>query len=171
MYSLHTAFPEWFAVSTSQFSRGGHDMMGPGYFQRLVRMCAGALVVLVAQGFCAPSSAQAGCGHNVVFRNDGERSQSILDLMLDDLVGPIDGNPVSPPARPCSGAFCSGQPATPAVPAGAFDLQADSWAWCAAGSGTISGPDAFFFARPSAPHSMDRVSGVFHPPRFLPCFS
>jgi hypothetical protein len=148
-------------------SPGGPGMMKPGYFQRLARLGAGTLVVLVAQGLCVPCSAQAGCNHLVVSRNDAGTPQSILDRMLDDLAGRSDGNPVSPPARPCSGAFCAGQPATPAVPAGAFDLRADSWAWCGTGSGTMSGPGAFFSVGCSAPHSVVRVSGIFHPPRFL----
>ena len=62
-------------------SPGGHGMMRPGYFQRLARLGTGALVVLVAQGLCAPGSAQAGCSHLVVSRNDA--GQAAVDSRSD----------------------------------------------------------------------------------------
>jgi hypothetical protein len=143
----------------------------PGYFQRLARLGTGALVLFVVQGICAPGSARAGCSHATVARNDPGGLQSIVDSFLVDLAGPIDGYPARPPSRPCSGVFCSGEPATPAVPAGEFDLQADSWAWCASGSVRISGCRAFYPSGHSAPHSIVRISGIFHPPRLVASFS
>ncbi len=73
--------------------------MRPGYFQRLARLGTGVLVLLVVQTFCAPPSAQAGCSHLVVSRNDPGTLLSLLDPLLDRLAGRSDGNPIPQPAR------------------------------------------------------------------------
>jgi hypothetical protein len=140
------------------------------YLERLARFGIGALVLLLAQGFCAPGTAWAGCGHLVTSESDIARQRSLLSPLLDDLAGRSDGNSMPQPARTCSGAFCSGQPATPAVPAGTFDRPVDSWAWCASDLGISSGSCSIVFAESSAAHPIISVRVIFHPPRLVPCF-
>ena len=77
-----------------------------------------------------------------------------------------DALPVPAKPRPCSGAFCSGQPATPAVPAGVADGRVGTWAWCPADAGLGRRPGP-----PSCPAEaadrgpMRRRISVFRPPR------
>jgi hypothetical protein len=147
-------------------------VLKPGYFQQLARFASGALALLLVQGFCAQRSAWAGCSHVAVSQNDPGQVPSILDTLLNDVAGPSsDRNPLPERSRPCSGAFCSGQPGTPAVPAGAFDRQGDSWAWCANHSGTLPTLYSFDSSGSASADAVIRSSGIFHPPRLLACFS
>jgi hypothetical protein len=151
---------------------GGHRVMRSGYIQQLARFATGALTLLLVQGFCVQRSAWAGCGHLTVSHSDPGQLRSILDTLLDEVAGPLsDKKPLPERSRPCSGAFCSGQPGTPAVPAGAFDRQGDSWAWCANHSGTLPTLYSFDSSGSASADAVIRSSGIFHPPRLLACFS
>ena len=93
-------------------------------------------------------------------------------LHTDGVLDPRSGRTIRPASgaltpRPCSGAFCSGQPAVPAVPAGMSDGRMGSWPLCS------SAPAYAWHVLPSsprrttAPRPVHRGSGVFHPPRYL----
>src|SRR5262249_5100141 len=79
---------------------------------RLVRSPAGALLALLACALSAPSKAQAGCSHYVIYRS----GQDHLVRFLDPLVigeterPPAESSPPAVPERPrrCSGPTCSG---------------------------------------------------------------
>ncbi len=137
-----------------------------GDFKPLARMGTGAFMVLVFQCLCAPVSAWAGCNHLVISRTDPARSPSLIDPLIGDFAG--QSEPYEAPPRPCTGAWCSGQPATPAVPAGVFDWGIETWVWWASVTGPV--PTVRFFASPSSLvlHPTHCGSGVFHPPRCLP---
>src|SRR4051794_2773145 len=92
---------------------------------------AGAITTLLALVLIAPSVAKAGCSHLVTSRNDPARLPSLIEPLLHDLAGQSDPLPTPPARRPCTGAWCSGQPAIPTVPSGAFEGRLGSWAWCA----------------------------------------
>jgi hypothetical protein len=165
VYQSRGWFPPAWACSL-----GDRGVMRSIPFKRLARLGTGAILLLLVHGLTAPGSAWAGCNHLDASRTDPGRLPSIFDALLDDLAAPANGNPTRQPPRPCSGAFCSGQPATPAVPLGAVDWVVDSWACCASESGTLSRPCSFFAAGSSAPRPILRVSGIFHPPRLPAAF-
>jgi hypothetical protein len=123
-------------------------------------------------GICAPRSACAGCTHMVVAQNDPGQLRSILDTLLDDVAGlSSHNNPLPERSRPCSGAFCSGQPGTPEVPSGLFDWPGDSWAWCASHSGMPPKLHSFDSSGSAATYPVVRPNDIFHPPRLVGCFS
>ncbi len=68
---------------------------------------------------------------------------------------------------PCSGAFCSGQPAAPAVPAGVTDGRIVSWVWCSELTPPASTATSFLSLETSDPQPMYRFIAVFRPPRHL----
>ena len=140
--------------------------MRSGDIRRHLRLGIGAFVLLVLHGFRAPEAAQAGCNHPVVSRADSVQSFAEVDRLLDDLNSRSQPPPAS--QRPCSGAWCSGQPVVPPVPAGARDWRAESWAWTAWGS--IAFPPSLFSLLPADRPGTHRIvsgSGIFHPPRIL----
>jgi hypothetical protein len=140
--------------------------MRSGYFKPLARIGIGAFMLLVVQCLCAPASAWAGCNHLVISRTDAARMPSLIDHLMGDFAGQRE--PLQTPPPPCTGAWCSGQPATPAVPAGVLDWGIESWVWWAPVAGSV--PTARSFASPSSLvlHPAHCGSAVFHPPRFLP---
>jgi len=136
-----------------------------GYMRRISRLGIGALVLVVLHGSCAPVTAWAGCNHLVVSRTDSIQLSSLVEPLLDDLGGRPQPSPVSP--GPCTGAWCSGQPVVPPVPAGARDWRADSWAWSAWDSIVFTASFSFMPAACSVPHRVVCGNGIFHPPRPL----
>jgi hypothetical protein len=145
----------------------GDDVRKPDQFQRLARSSTWALVLLVVQGFHAPQSAWAGCNHGITARTDPGRLPSLLGQSPADDTGPSDRHSLPSAPRPCSGAFCSGQPGTPAVPVGAFDRHFGSWAWCWGSSLLSPIPGALFSIASPPVHPLLRDSRIFHPPRLL----
>jgi hypothetical protein len=139
--------------------------MRSGHIRRLSRLGIGALVLLVFHEFCAPGAARAGCNHLVVSRTDAIQFSSLVDPLLDDLAARPERSPASP--RSCTGAWCSGQPVVPPVPAGARDWRVESWAWNACGS--VVFPPSFSFLPVDCPvtNRIVRGCGIFHPPRIL----
>jgi hypothetical protein len=137
-------------------------------FKQLASLPAAATVALLLLAMLAPPVAEADCAHGVTSRIDSERLSSLIEPLMHDLSGQSEEDPVPPLQRPCSGALCSGQPAVPAVPAGAIDAQPDSWAW----NGPVPGlalTGAFFVSPETSDlHSKHVAIGVFHPPRLLP---
>jgi hypothetical protein len=133
--------------------------------KRPAQIATGAIALVVAYGMCAPGSAHGGCNHLVNSRSDSARHETI-DRLSRDLAGQPQNAPIAP--RPCSGAFCTGQPGTPAVPASAFDGTVDSWAWCAWNPTVVLTPSSFLAIQPGTPEPTRRASGVFHPPRSAP---
>src|SRR5579871_5510579 len=90
----------------------------------------GAVVVLLAMALSAPPGAEGGCSHLVTSRTDPARLASQLDPSITGWADRSAPLPLPPGSRPCSGAWCSGQPAAPAIPAGMSDGRLDSWLWC-----------------------------------------
>jgi hypothetical protein len=128
---------------------------------------AGAVVSLVALVVIAPPGAEGGCSHLVTSRTDQARISSLVDPLIRDLSGRSDPLPIPRPPRPCSGAWCSGQPATPVVPAGQFDGPSESWAWCSSAPGSALAGRSFLPSATTAPRPVHTQTGVFHPPRVL----
>jgi hypothetical protein len=141
-------------------------------FGKLVSLPAVAVMSLLASALIAPPAAQAGCSHVVTSRTTPGRIPSLIAPSIHDPAGgvarPYEPLTVPPLPRHCSGALCSPQPAAPAVPAGVFDGQVSSWAWCALMPGLIP-PDSFSLASETSElHTVRRRNAVFHPPRLYP---
>jgi hypothetical protein len=132
-------------------------------FKQLVSWRAGAVITLLALVLLAPPVAKGGCSHLVTSRTDPGR----LSPLIGDLSGRSEGIPVPSRPRPCSGAFCSQQPAAPAVPAIGLDQRLDSWPWCPILPTLASARPSFLSAGTIALCPVQRAGEVFHPPRLL----
>lgn len=150
------------------YSLGGRGAMRSIPFKRLARLGTGAFLLLVVQCTFAPSSAWAGCNHLVTSRTDPERLSSRIELLILDLTGRTQPLPIPAPPRPCSGTWCSSQPAAPSVPAGVLDGRLDSWAWCTEIPCLASIGSSFLSDESTALRPLQKGSAVFHPPRLLP---
>ncbi|MGP0067690.1 MAG: hypothetical protein ACLQGP_29350 [Isosphaeraceae bacterium] len=148
--------------------------MRPSRFDRLTRWGAGAFIVLLVHGFCAPRSAEAGCHHLVVSKSERLRDFDQLDALVtggssasrsDDLTrGPME-EPGSQRPAPCSGPGCSKRVPTPIPTTIQAPDGTDHW-------GALSGPVVLPVGSPAermtadpAPGSSPRESSIFHPPR------
>jgi hypothetical protein len=150
------------ASQMTKFSRCG----------KLVSLSTCGVVSFLACAMLAPPAAQAGCSHTVTSRtNSGQIPFQTAALILDlseGLARPSESLSIPPLPRPCSGAWCSRQPAAPAVPAGVLDGPLSSWAWCASVPG-LTPPDPFSLAsETSSIRTVRRGNAVFHPPRVFP---
>jgi hypothetical protein len=153
-------------VSESTFSSVAVAAMRSGYFKRLAQFGTGAVVLLVFQCVCAPGLARAGCNHLVASRTDPGQLPSLIEPLMDELGRRTV--PFQAPPLPCTGAWCSGQPPTPAVPAGVYDWDMESWAWWTSDQCPVATPSSFTSPSSTALHLLHHGSAVFHPPRLLP---
>jgi hypothetical protein len=135
-------------------------------------MPAGAILTLLALCLFAPASAQGACSHLVKSLEDRAHSQGIeFDLSSlvqngDPMAAP-DGSPTAPVHKPCSGAWCTEQPAIPSVPAGVFEGRIASWAWFHVFPCDRSDVGRFLTADATVCLPLSQVSTIFHPPRHI----
>lgn len=128
---------------------------------------AGVVTSLLALALFAPPMAKAGCSHLVLSRSHLGPSALRLDPVIGDPSRAEQSDRAPTPSRPCSGAFCSEQPAAPAAPAGAFDARVGSWACRPSIPGSSSPDSSFLSLESSALHAVRHAGFVFHPPRPL----
>jgi hypothetical protein len=148
--------------------------MRPNRFERLTRWGAGALMLLLVHGFCAPGSAWAGCSHLVASKSDRLLDFNRLDALVgggssalrsDDLAEDPPGERGSKRPAPCSGPGCSSQvpmpvPTTIPAPDGP-----DQWGTlCVPVLLPAASPPELISSKP-APSPSRQESSVFHPPR------
>jgi hypothetical protein len=133
--------------------------------RRLAPLTAGAVFPLLAWFLFAPPVVQAGCSHLVTSRTD----RTLLPSYLLDVISDR-GNDASTPSLPesprrCRGAWCSDDPAVPAVPSGTTRIRAGLWAWCTA----MRDPDVVTPSRliehAADPRPSRRTAPIFRPPR------
>jgi hypothetical protein len=131
----------------------------------LSRIGTAVCLLFVVQGFCAPASAWAGCNHEVTSQTDAARSKSRSGTLLPSLLEPTDAAPQ--PVRPCTEAWCSGQPATPGLPAKVFDRGLGSWAWWTFDITADATLCSFESLAPNLFRPLYTSIAVFHPPRLF----
>jgi hypothetical protein len=148
--------------------------MRPDRFERLTRWGAGALMLLLVHGFCAPRSAWAGCSHLVVSNSERLLDYNQLDaLVADGSSASLSNDTASHPtgdrgsnrSTPCSGPGCSNRvpmpvPTTIPAPDGTDH-------WGALGVPIIlpaTSPPERMTAEPTLDPSRQE-SSIFHPPR------
>lgn len=143
-------------------------MTRPRAPRHLTRSSAGAILSLLAIVLFAPRGAVASCSHLVASRNERVQFALLLDPVTRDLAGPSDpsSEPLRP--RPCNGALCSGQPASPVVPAGTLEPRLASWAWYSPSADGLSVDPSFLPAETDIHRPLRREADIFHPPRLLP---
>ena len=134
---------------------------------RPISLPAGTALAILALGVIAPPGVEGGCSHLVTSRTDRHGSSALTESLLYDLAAPSVPLPIPSGPRPCSGAFCSGQPAVPAVPAGVTDGRIVSWAWCSGMPSPTSNGTSFLSEETSDPQTIHRLIAVFRPPRLL----
>jgi hypothetical protein len=137
-------------------------------FNQPVFRRAGTVVAFLASALFAPLVAEASCSHLVTSRTDRHQFSAVTEFLMHDLAVPSDPLPEPSPPRPCSGAFCSGQPAVPAAPAGVFEGELESWACLTTVPEWPSTGHSFHLAVTVDLHPTRRTITVFHPPRLLP---
>jgi hypothetical protein len=123
----------------------------------------------------APPPARGGCSHLVTSRGEHARQPSVLDALIVDVLGGESGRSdapsVPPPSRPCTGAWCSGQPAAPVAPPETSARQLEAWAWHEA----VTGPKAVISSCISTDENDHRPQlqpgFIFRPPRLVPSAS
>jgi hypothetical protein len=143
----------------------GEDLVSSAADRRLAPWGKGAIALSVLYALCVPGSVQAGCNHGVTTRTDSARLSAIGRLSVD-----MAAQPDTPPAprRPCSGAFCTGQPATPMAPAVSVESPSDSWAWSLWNPGIAFTPWSYLRIKPESSLPVRTGRSIFHPPKSNP---
>lgn len=97
---------------------------------RTTRLVSGALLALLGAFAAAPSTAEAGCGHYIVFQSNGSGIAALSDMESLRLLG-VSGDDTAPAAPPrdvpCSGPTCSQGPGVPYVPAPLPSVRSELW--------------------------------------------
>jgi hypothetical protein len=135
--------------------------------RRSTRLFAGAVFPFMVWVLLTPTVARAGCSHLVTSRTTSPRILSLTNLSGDG-VGQSEPLPVPSSPRPCSGAWCPEQPATPAVPPGSIGGRLAFWAWCAETLKPILSDPVFLTLERGNPRAVHRRTVVFHPPPLIP---
>ncbi|WP_337175663.1 hypothetical protein [Paludisphaera sp.] len=123
-----------------------------------------ALLAFAALAVLASRSAEAGCHGRVAIQ--GGATLSNLEAFIEGESFGAAATPAEAPA-PCTGAFCSGSPATPATSTSVPIVAPGSWAIVAVlRDDRDPASEPHFWAEPPRPPLRLSV-GVFHPPRAL----
>ena len=140
---------------------GSGQMLGLGH----------RLIAFLALGMIWSTDARAGCSnHNVTSRYQMVGKSARLEILslAGSVTSPWDGTPRNAPAQsPCSGALCSGNPASaPAPITTSLPLGDGEWA-LAASTMSLARPGSRVRAQAHVnPRSIARARSIFHPPRF-----
>lgn len=127
----------------------------------------GALAAFLALVVVWTPSAEASCGpHWLTSRGEAHRELTRL-LLLDPAVGDQAGSHPMPPRAPapCSGAFCSGNPAAPASAAPSLaGIGGEEWAISSRLDVATDRGSLLFAATGTPLRPVDRAEAIFHPP-------
>jgi hypothetical protein len=139
--------------------------------ESLVRRLTGTLLASLVVAALTTSEARAGCGHYVLWK---QTTSGVIEGVGLDLLGtlgerssaartPLDA-PVQTP-KPCTGALCSGAPATPVIPDPPIPPATPRWGLVevATASPRLAVVDHSTDDRPARP--IDLAAAIFHPPR------
>ena len=138
---------------------------------RSVSPSAWALFALLACGLIVPSKARAGCSFYVLSQSDRDHPAFLDPLLLG--AGDGSGEHSSPLApsngpRPCSGAFCSGEPSTPSSAPSSMGWQVKPWACLAVPDVPTGCRLTPFLLDASDSRPVRAGDSIFHPPRLSP---
>ena len=125
----------------------------------------GIAAAILAMALFAPTAAEAGCSHLVTSRADAAGRDALVEPLVRDLGDMGGGGSGSAPRRPCTGAWCTGQPAVPPAAPGVFEVHLGSWAWCCIISNDPAIACDQLRTQSENPRPSWSGSDVFHPPR------
>ena len=133
---------------------------------RSARRWAGAALALLACGWFAPASAQAkGCA----LREYMDAVEAHFDdLVAAGAIAETPGRPIPVPGdrpMPCSGAFCSGKPAAPPMPAPSATSRAPQWGCLTERPPLPTSEPLLDPSRDDGARPVRRPLSIFHPPR------
>ncbi len=135
----------------------------------LTRSAVGMLMAFLASWVLTPTEVHAGCSaHYLTSRSSLSTAPRLDSLLTGDFRSQSPGDMPQPRPVPCTGAFCSGNPATPlsttpSLPPGSAGDWALSLRLAAPGeTGCHQRLPAGDDFRP-----VDQPSSIFHPPRSL----
>ena len=161
--------PTWRYETFEESDRAKPEMTTFSDSRRWAHVSAGAVLLCLAWVLCAPADARAGCSHLVTSRTNRALLSSFLQ---DEVLYPGDAAatpslPRSMPGSPspCRGAWCSGGPTVPALPAATLSIRAPLWAWCESMPGPTSTSPSRLIEETADFRPLHRVIAVFHPPR------
>jgi hypothetical protein len=129
------------------------------------------IATLFAAFLLAPTSVHAACSHLVKSGADRVNSKELTfnlsTLVLAGDPSPVstDNGPPSPAHKPCSGAWCTGQPGIPLVPPGVFEDRIENWACSNPLPDDRSNASDFLTTDATRFHPVGQVGFIFHPPR------
>jgi hypothetical protein len=130
---------------------------------------AKAVLTVLVLAAVAPGSAEASCSHYVQANSDLPTYE--LSLVQFDIAGSRNGateasTPTAPQRRrPCSGALCSGQPASPSSPAQIDVPRASQWAIIATPTPAAVSDPVVSSGDENELRPSHRSTSVYHPPR------
>jgi hypothetical protein len=138
----------------------------------IIIIAKAVLTALVMAAF-APGSAEASCSHYV--QTDSDLPTYELSLDQFDIAGSRNGateasTPSGPQRRPCSGALCSGQPASPPSPTQIDVPRASQWAIIAIPTPAVVSDPVFSSGDENDLRPTHRSISVYHPPRLSSSF-
>ena len=131
-----------------------------------------ALLTLLILGIVSPSVARASCtAHYITSRSQGDGQVVFATMFSHETAGSTSENETpQKPTTPCTGAFCSGNPATPfsslphVLPNGP-----GQWAVLVFLT-SIPAPGSFAHTQADANlHPVDHARSIFHPPPHRAC--
>ena len=131
---------------------------------RLARSWAGALTVLLAWVAIGPSTARGACAHRALPRLSNQAAAALLEPF-----GPA-GSPIEAPrpvgrSRPCTGAMCSGQPASPVSSTAPAPVRVAAWAILVPATPPAAPRSSSLPRDERDVRAIEPARSVFHPPR------
>jgi hypothetical protein len=134
----------------------------------IIIIAKGVLTAVVLTAF-APGSTKASCSHYVQTNSDLAKYE-LSFTQFDNVVVRNDATEASTPSgperrRPCSGALCSGQPASPSSPAQIDVPRASQWAIIAIPTAAAVSDPVFSSGDENDLRPTHRSISVYHPPR------
>jgi hypothetical protein len=139
----------------------------------IIIIAKAVLTAFVSAAF-APGSAEASCSHYVQTNSDLPKYE-LGFTQFDNFVLRNDATEASTPTdpqrrRPCSGALCSGQPASPSSPTQIDVPRAGQWAIIAIPTPAVVSDPVFSSGDENDLRPSHRSISVYHPPRVSSCF-
>jgi hypothetical protein len=141
---------------------------------RILKLFPLAAAAVLSLAFIAtmPVPSRAGCSHDVTSRALRVRLPSLMEPIASDRAAGASGQSapysIPPPARRCSGAWCTDIPGAPSAPARMLEWCAVGWAWPGLNWLGLTAARGFYSPRECSLRSVSCPFGILRPPRTLP---
>jgi hypothetical protein len=143
--------------------------MRPALTRRSAIIIARAVLAVLVMAAVAPGSAEASCSHYVQTNSNLPKYELSLAEFDNARVPSETTEPLTPlgsqQRRPCSGALCSGQPASPSSPTQIDMPRGGHWAIIVTPAQAAVPEPVFCPNVENELHPSHRSTSVYHPPR------